>query len=130
MPYNNPNGVMVHGNTMYISGTHTARDVADDTLIPLHIVHNSERYQQAQAAMSHHVHTVVGHSLGGAVAARLTEQLPHLHARVYGVPLARLTANPRVQSFRHAFDPVSMLDRSAVIKPANGWNPHSYGGFH
>lgn len=130
MAYNNHNGVMVHGDTLYISGTHVLpRDAMDDLLIPMHMVHHSERYQQASDALTHHIHTVVGHSLGGAVAVRLAEQHEHLHGRVYGAPLARMRPNPRVKSFRHMFDPISVFDRSAQIRPHSGWNPHAYSGY-
>lgn len=112
-----------------MSGTHTLRDVWDDLKIPFHQVHHAERYHQALAKLSPGIRTVVGHSLGGAVAARLTEDHPNIQARVYGAPLARWTKNPRVQDYRHDWDPVSMLDRSATTTPAKGWNPHSYGGY-
>ena len=45
--YNDEQSVVLHGNSLYIAGTHTLRDVLDDTLIPLHLVRNSQRYQQA-----------------------------------------------------------------------------------
>lgn len=111
---------------MYISGTHTIRDVLDDTLIPFHAVDRSERYAQAINMLDPGVKVVVGHSLGGAVAARMTEVYPRLIAKVYGAPLLRSTANPRVRHYRHLFDPVSMFDRSATLTKAKGWNPHSY----
>ena len=44
------------------------RDVLDDTLIPLHLVRNSQRYQQALAALQKangRVKYLSGHSLGG-----------------------------------------------------------------
>ena len=34
--YNDPDSVVLHGETMHIAGTHSLRDVADDQLIPLH----------------------------------------------------------------------------------------------
>ncbi len=49
--YNDEQSVVHHGDTLYIAGTHTLRDVLDDTLIPLHLVRNSQRYQQALAAL-------------------------------------------------------------------------------
>ena len=39
--YNDPESVVHHGDTLYIAGTHSLRDVADDLLIPLHLVRNS-----------------------------------------------------------------------------------------
>ena len=49
--YNDSQSVVHHGDILYIAGTHSLRDVADDLLIPLHLVRNSQRYQQALAAL-------------------------------------------------------------------------------
>ena len=49
--YNDEESVVNHGDTLYIAGTHSVRDVLDDALIPLHLVRNSQRYQQALAAL-------------------------------------------------------------------------------
>ena len=49
--YNDSESVVHHGDHLHIAGTHTLRDVADDILIPLHLVRNSQRYQQALAAL-------------------------------------------------------------------------------
>ena len=70
--YNADESVVNHGDTLYIAGTHSFRDVLDDTLIPLHLVRNRQRYQQALAALQRangRVKYLSGHSLGGAVAA-------------------------------------------------------------
>ena len=74
--YNDEESVVNHGDTLYVAGTHSLRDVLDDTLIPLHLVRNSQRYQQALAALQSangRVKYLSGHSLGGAVAAVLQE---------------------------------------------------------
>ncbi len=74
--YNADESVVNHGDTLYIAGTHSFRDVLDDTLIPLHLVRNRQRYQQALAALQRangRVKYLSGHSLGGAVAAVLQE---------------------------------------------------------
>ena len=49
--YNDEESAVHHGDTLYIAGTHSLRDVLDDALIPLHLVRNSQRYQQALAAL-------------------------------------------------------------------------------
>ena len=41
--YSANESVLHHTDTLYIAGTHTFRDVVDDTLIPLHLVRNSQR---------------------------------------------------------------------------------------
>ena len=51
--YNDDESVVNHGDTLYIAGTHSLRDVLDDTLIPLHLVRNSQRYQQANRSWPH-----------------------------------------------------------------------------
>ena len=136
--YNEADGIAVHGDTMYIAGTRLdrlsgLRDVLDDvTFVPLREAYNAQRYQQALAALKKskgRVKFLAGHSLGGAVAAALTEQFPELEARVYGAPLLRSSDSVRVRSFRHQYDPISILDRGAVVNRAPGWNPHSLAGY-
>ena len=135
--YDAPDGVAVHGETMYIAGTRLdrlsgLRDVLDDvTFVPLREAHKTQRYQQAYAALqkSNRVRMLVGHSLGGAAAAALTERFPELEAWVYGAPLLRSSASVRVKSFRHRYDPISMLDRGAVTNAAPGRNPHTLAGY-
>ena len=136
--YREADGIAVHGDTMYISGTRLdrlsgLRDVLDDlTFVPLREAYNTQRYQQALAALKKskgRVKFLVGHSLGGAAAAALTERFPELEARVYGAPLMRSSASVRVRSFRHQYDPISMLDRGAVVNRAPGRNPHTLAGY-
>ena len=136
--YDAPDGVAVHGETMYIAGTRLdrlsgLRDVLDDvTWVPLREAYNTQRYQQAYAALKKsggRVKYLVGHSLGGAAAAALTERFPELEARVYGAPLLRSSASVRVKSFRHRYDPISMLDMGAVVNRGPGRNPHTLAGY-
>ena len=136
--YDELDGIAVHGDTMYIAGTRLdrlsgLRDVLDDvTFVPLREAHNTQRFQQAHAALKKskgRVRFLVGHSLGGAAAAALTEQYPTLEARVYGAPLMRSSGSVRVKSFRHAWDPISMLDGGAVVNRAPGRNPHTFTGY-
>ncbi len=71
--YNDEESVVNHGDTLYIAGTHSVRDVLDDALIPLHLVRNSQRYQQALAALQRangRVKYLSGHSLGGVGRSR------------------------------------------------------------
>ena len=123
---------------MYIAGTRLdrlsgVRDVLDDvTMIPLREARKTQRYQQALAALKKskgRVRYLAGHSLGGAAAAALTERFPELEARVYGAPLMRSSGSVRVKSFRHAYDPISMLDRGAIVSKALGRHPHTYKGY-
>ena len=140
--YADPQSVVHHGDTLYIAGTHSLRDVADDLLIPLHLVRNSQRYGQALAALHKadgRVKYLSGHSLGGAVAAVLQEDAVagnlgpkyrgFREVRTYGAPLLHSDQIPNVHAYRRGWDPISAFDRGAATSSAVGWNPHSYGGY-
>ena len=140
--YNDEQSVVLHGDSLYIAGTHTMRDVLDDTLIPLHLVRNSQRYQQALAALQSangRVKYLAGHSLGGAVAAVLQEDAvagrlgPNYRGfrevRTYGAPLLHSDHIPNLHAYRRAWDPISALDGGAATTSAPTWNPHSYAGY-
>ena len=75
-----------HGKTLYIAGSHTSQDWVDDlTRIPFWRpmfggAKGIHRYQMAQqAARATAPDTVVGHSLGGAVARQLFRPRRHKH---------------------------------------------------
>ena len=109
-----------HGKTLYIAGSHTPRDWMDDvTRIPFwrplfggsSAIH---RYQMAQqAARATKPQTVVGHSLGGAVALQMQKETPTLQARTYGAPVFDPLGQHPGERSRSRFDPVSFLDRGA-----------------
>ncbi len=65
----------MHGRTMFIAGSHTARDWLDDfTKVPAWgDLKNSERYQKTleQFNNQEQIDTVVGHTLGGSVSLEL-----------------------------------------------------------
>ena len=67
----------IHGDTMYIAGSHTLQDWYDDvTKIPVWgDLKNSTRYKAAHDALMENpqVKTVIGHSLGASVALELQE---------------------------------------------------------
>ena len=115
----------------------------DDALIPLHLVRNSQRYQQATAALERakgRVKYLAGHSLGGAIAAVLQEDAVagrlgpkyrgFREVRTYGAPLLHSDQIPNLHAYRRAWDPISMLDGGAATTRAPTWNPHSYTGFN
>ena len=139
--YNDPESVVHHGDTLFIAGTHSLRDMADDLLIPLHLVRNSQRYQQALAALqwaNGRVKYLAGHSLGGAVAAVLQEDAISVgpmyrgfrEVRTYGAPLLHSDHIPNLHAYRRGWDPISALDSGAATTSAPGWNPHSYAGYN
>ena len=132
--YNDEQSVVHHGDTLYIAGTHTLRDVLDDTLIPLHLVRNSQRYQQAVAALQRangRVKYLSGHSLGGAVAAVLQEDAiaGRLGPNYRGFREVHSDHIPNLHAYRRAWDPISALDGGAATTSAPTWNPHSYAGY-
>lgn len=125
----------LHGDTMYISGTHSARDVKTDLFVPYGLT-NTQRYQEAlEFYLFHKPKTIVGHSLGSAIAKRISDDhmegvLEHQHVRMYGAPMFLNTKLRRHEkSFRHTFDPVSFLDPTATSSSASGINPHAFTGF-
>ena len=70
----------VHGRTMFIAGSHTARDWFDDfTKVPAWgDLRESERYQKVLEEFKNkeEIGTVVGHSLGGSVSLELQNIYP------------------------------------------------------
>ncbi len=104
------------GSTMYVAGSHTARDWYDDiTKIPFWgDVKESERYQQADKMLKANpqIRTIVGHSLGGAVAHELQREHPGLKSVTYGSPSISWGKEGGEGRFRNEYDPVSMLDLS------------------
>lgn len=105
--------------------------MVDDLRIPFgHALKGSKRYQDAKKKMDG-VGLVVGHSLGGAVAAALAEEDPKLRGRTYNAPVSPVTQG-RVETFRHFFDPVSFpswLSKSNFKIGSDFYNVHSYKGF-
>lgn len=128
----------VHNNTLFIAGTNPrtmmqyTRDILTDMTIPVHMLRYTPRFQTAEHALHMYpqVTTIVGHSLGGAIADVLVSDNERLQGRVYGAPI--LYAHPRIRLFRHAGDPVSVSSRISGASERNSvyiGNPHSYRGF-
>jgi hypothetical protein len=115
-----------YGDTLYIAGSHTAKDWYDDlTKVPIWgDLKNSTRYQQAEKALAAHpnIKRVVGHSLGGSVALELQKNHSGLSSRTYGAPVwDPLGQDGQVERDRHWLDPFSVFDRSA--NKSVKWNP-------
>ena len=126
--YNDQESVVNHGDTLYIAGTHSLRDALDDVLIPLHLVRNSQRYQQALAALLRAVAAVLQED---AVAGRLGPKYRGFReVRTYGAPLLHSDQIPNLHAYRRAWDPISALDGGAATTSAPTWNPHSYNGYN
>lgn len=136
MAYAHYDNVVVSGQTMYISGTHPnasnrTSDYMTDLAIPLHLLATTHRYKQAAYHLSLHpeVKTLVGHSLGGAIAQELAAA-NGMHARVYGAPT--LFGRDGVEYYRHTGDPVSVTNWVGALfghsphSTARLGNPHSF----
>lgn len=111
----------IHGNTMYIAGSHTTKDWYDDgTKIPAWgDLRDSTRYKVARDAMLQNpeVNKVIGHSLGGSVALELEKNYKQIaSSRTYGAPVwdPLGSESNKVERYRNWGDPFSMSDRSAV----------------
>ena len=81
--YNLDSGSYVFGDTLFVAGTKSLRDVWDDLKIPFGLTSWSDRYQQADRVLqaSPQVRRVVGHSLGGAVALELAKTIQDSRGR-------------------------------------------------
>lgn len=126
--YKSRSNVFHQGTTLYISGTHSLEDVVTDLTVPVGL-RQTPRYKQALREVRPWTKTVVGHSLGGAIAQALVEDNSQLRGRTYGSPAMSWTPNPRIEAFRRYGDPVSMTNRAASSSLPESWNPHSYGGY-
>ena len=134
--YENPAGIAYDSSTksLLIKGTTSAQDVWDDLKIPFRMTDQSDRYKQAEKVylqlvqQGQPVDTVIGHSLGGAVALELAKNYG-LRSRTYGAPVLDLNPFQKTERFRYMLDPVSILDRGANTSWSLHMNPHSYGGF-
>ena len=112
-----------HNGTLYVAGSHTVRDWWDDfTKIPfnssnIHRLHMAKQAAEATKSLS----TVVGHSLGGAVALKMQQERKELKTRTYGAPIFDPLGQHPGDRYRSYGDPVSFLDRgakSSLTKPS------------
>ena len=117
-----------HGRTMFVAGSHTARDWFDDfSKVPAWgDLKGSHRYQKALEEFKNNrdIDTVVGHSLGGSVSLELQKNYPSRikKSRTYGAPVMDLlgSESENVDRYRNWLDPVSIFDRGA--KKSIKWN--------
>ena len=111
--------VYVHGNTMYVAGTSSLRDVWDDFKIPFGKTAHTQRYKDADAllAKNPHVSNLVGHSLGGAAVLELQKNHGDktFKTNTYGAPTMTLKSpdNKDNHRYRNYGDPISFFDRGA-----------------
>jgi hypothetical protein len=143
-----------HGDTTFVAGTHTMRDVWDDvSKVPSWgDTRQSHRYKMAQRALkaSPQTSTIVGHSLGGSVALEAQKQDPRRKTVTFGAPvwdpfgrdkqdydMSRYNEPghraEKPERYRNTLDPISIFDGSSEthvpgmkdLGTLSG--PHSYG---
>ena len=111
--------VYVHGNTMYVAGTSSLRDVWDDFKIPFGKTAHTQRYKDADAllAKNPHVSNLVGHSLGGAAVLELQKNHGDktFKTSTYAAPVMSRTTPDNVNNkrYRNYGDFISIFDRGA-----------------
>ena len=142
--YASNDGCFIDGDTMYIAGTGAKGSSGGhlgDALLRWHLIaknrtQDTERYSQAMRRLltskGRRVKYLVGHSYGAAVADRLTRDHEDFTARLYGA--ARYGSyHPRILSFRHSWDPVSMIDFDSYTDkntdPTAPLPSHGYHGY-
>lgn len=108
--YNDPNGVYVSGDTMYIAGTRSFKDVKQWYLIPTVRVNESTIYKRTSQMLNIYPDTknLVAHSYGSSVALQIEKEQPgRFNTMVYSAPVI---SNRSGQRFSKRYDPVSLLD--------------------
>ena len=112
------------GDTLFVSGTQTGGDLADDLAIPLGMTNRTKRYSEANAVMrkSPQIKRIVGHSLGGSVALTIAQQY-QLESRTFGAPVVSFTGGER---YRNVGDPIAAFDFGAHTSVPQCINPHSH----
>jgi hypothetical protein len=145
--YATDSGLYSFNDRLYVAGTKSARDVADDiTKIPAWGDSRSiQRYQDAAEYLKQHpnITEVSGHSLGGSVALQLQKDNEQIqHTRTYGAPaldfgsmLEKLTGRDvhgnKVEApdrYANYGDPIALFDGRAQRSwnLENLLNPHSH----
>ena len=116
--YASDNSTHIDGDTLFIAGTKTMRDVFSDWIkIPLGLTRYSKRYKEAEDVLKANpqVKNLIGHSLGSAVSDELSKRSENkqLKTTLYGSPFVDFTGKQSDNRFRHKFDPVSIMDRGS-----------------
>ena len=97
--YDTRGGLYQHYNKLFISGTKYPIKVVDDLKLPFDdTLNNTTRGKTADAYYrSHHeIYTVIGHSLGGAVALSLQKSYKKEGSNPYGIVQSKTFGSPTV----------------------------------
>ncbi len=117
--------VYMTGDTLFVAGTSSLGDVADDLALPFGLTKGTQRFIDAERVLKANpkIRCITGHSLGGAVSLELQRIHPELKTRTYGAPVVSMTKGER---YRSNGDPVSAFDWGATTTAPTTLNPHSY----
>lgn len=116
--------------TLYLAGTKRKEDMWANAAILTGTLGRTERYKFAKHIFETlRPHRVVGHSLGAAIAEKIaqTHSTAPVEFVLYGAPRVsgRHETDPRIISYNHYGDPISMFDQAAITTPVLR-NPHTY----
>ena len=88
-----PHKVFMEGDSLYVAGTSSMGDVADDIYLPLNLTRGTQSFIDAERVLKANpkIRYITGHSLGGAVALELQRLHPELKSRTYGATVVSMT---------------------------------------
>ena len=94
--------VYMTGDTLFVAGTSSLGDVADDLALPFGLTKGTQRYIDTERVLKANpkIRRVVGHSLGGAIGLELQKDHPELESRTYGAPVVSMTPRRALQVLR------------------------------
>jgi hypothetical protein len=115
--YNNTNGMEIQGDTLYLSGTRWSnpQDVDADARDMLNNLESSWKYKTAKSlVLEHDISKVVGFSLGGAIADKLSNLKNITHARIYNSPSITKDSASKKRIFYNEGDYIQGFHRNQV----------------
>ena len=134
--YAAPSGLHQHYNKLFIAGTRDFPiDHWDDLKIPFGKTLEGKRGRDAEAHYlenQNQIDTVIGHSLGGAIALNLEQKYKDniIQSKTFGSATASLPGGGKADRIRYFGDPISTLDFEATtVMPSFGrrWNQSAHG---
>lgn len=115
--YKNTNGMDIQGDTLYLSGTRWSnpQDVDADARDMLNDIESSWKYKTAKSlVLQHDIKHVVGFSLGGAIADKLSNLKNITHARIYNSPSITKDSASKKRIFYNEGDYIQGFHRNQV----------------
>jgi len=121
--YSSEDGLYRAGEVLVVAGTNDISDLIDDGRLVVDSITSTKLYRRVRSAMLRDMpKALIGHSLGGAVVAQLSND--------FGIPAIAMSApygrkSPRTVFIGHYADPIDWADSR---KNAALW-PHSTDGY-